>query len=267
MAIEYKSIFDMQPVTKLLENDKFLVARGNDTWYSTKSTTYSSLSSDLADILQEIQFDVKIINDRGALAGGGSKATASASVISLIDNDLALIKQNFISKIEDQIVNTKWNFLEIPVYSAQYSTKTPSNAFATIGKASEIAEDASSRNVLFCHTFFDKDIAGKGFKLVDLIPKAKIPPSITVWASFNCTGTGARKPTFMVDNASEVARIEGTETIQTNHATYSRSNKYCAYVSGLDNPETLDSTVIRADNIAAAVICTIMVYAGKADFS
>jgi len=101
MAIEYKSIFDMQPVTKLLENDKFLVARGNDTWYSTKSTTYSSLSSDLADILQEIQFDVKIINDRGALAGGGSKATASASVISLIDNDLALIKQNFISKIED----------------------------------------------------------------------------------------------------------------------------------------------------------------------
>lgn len=69
MDIQYKSIFDMQQITKLLESDKFLVARGSDTWYTTKSMTYANLSSDLADVLSNIKFDLKIIDDRSALAG------------------------------------------------------------------------------------------------------------------------------------------------------------------------------------------------------
>ena len=125
MAIEYKSIFEMQPVTKLLESDRFLVARGNMTWYSTKSSTYANLSSDLADVLSKIQFDLKIIDDRNALIGAGSKTVASARVTGLIDNDLTLVKQNYISQAEDQVISKSWDFTKIPTYSGGYTTSTP----------------------------------------------------------------------------------------------------------------------------------------------
>lgn len=265
MDIEYKSIFDMQQITKLIESDKFLVARGSDTWYTTKSMTYANLSSDLADVLSNIKFDLKIIDDRSALAGG-DKMVASARVTGLIDNDLTLIKNNYISKSEDQVISKSWGFSKIPTCSGDYLANTPRNSLATIEKVGKMISEIDNP-VIFCHTFLYQDTANKGFKLVDIIPKQQIPSSITVWISFDNTTKYAKKPTVEVVNSSRVVRIEGTETIQQNHKTNSRANKYYAQVDGLDNEQTLNSTVIRVDNIIANITCTIVIYSGKINFS
>lgn len=266
MDIQYKSIFDMPQITKLLESDKFLVARGSDTWYTTKSMTYANLSSDLADVLSNIKFDLKIIDDRSALAGG-DKMVASARVTGLIDNDLTLIKNNYISKSEDQVISKSWGFTKIPTCSGSYTVNTSDEALATVGKVNSMIASAD-KPPLYTNTFVDLQAGvANQLSLSSIIPFEKIKDTMTIWYSV-CRYSGASiiTPVFSVSDAVKTIKICGTDKIKFNDKTYTAYQQHYAQIQGLSDKSKFNSTVIKM-TAGSGQITGLTIYEGLVDFS
>lgn len=265
MDIQYKSIFDMQQITKLIESDKFLVARGSDTWYTTKSMTYANLSSDLADVLSNIKFDLKIINDRSALAGG-DKMVASARVTGLIDNDLTLIKNNYISKSEDQVISKNWGFSKIPTCSGSYTVNTPPEALATVGKVNSMIASAE-KPPLYTNTFISVPNGAKQISLSTIIPSEKRKDSMTIWYSIRQhTGAGTRTPDFSVSDAVKTVKICGTDKIKINDKKLTAYQQKYAWIRGLSDKSKFNSTIIKITP-GDGCIAVLNIYEGLVDFS
>lgn len=266
MDIEYKSIFDMQQITKLIESDKFLVARGSDTWYTTKSMTYANLSSDLADVLSNIKFDLKIIDDRSALAGG-DKMVASARVTGLIDNDLTLIKNNYISKSEDQVISKSWGFSKIPTCSGDYTVNTSDEALATIGKVNSMIASAE-KPPLYTNTFIDiPNNPTKMLNLSAMIPSEKRKDSMTIWYSvWRYGGSGTVTPNFSVSDAVKTVKICGTDKIKFNDKKLTAYQQQYAQIRGLSDKSKFNSTVIKI-TAGSGQIAVLTIYEGLVDFS
>lgn len=192
---------------------------------------------------------------------------ASARVTGLIDNDLMLIKNNYISQSEDQVISKNWGFTKIPTCSGSYTVNTPPEALATIGQVNSMIASAE-KPPLYTNTFIDTIPNGATkISLSAIIPPEKRKDSMTIWYSIcRYTGSGSVTPVFSVSDAVKTIKICGTDKIKFNDKKLTAYQQHYAQIRGLSDKSKFNSTIIKITG-GGGQIAVLTVYEGLVDFS
>ena len=271
MAVTFQSILDMSEITNLNGADKFLVARGDDTYYTSYQTTYSALSNTLYNNFVENAYKLSVVTNENELADSLKSKAIAGNIGYMFKTRISDLSAAVVTKDGNQDISGIKNFLISPTVPNVDSTNQQAVVnYHTL--TSWVWSHLSCTDPLFTTVF-----AGQRCNLSNLFVSrvcpmwnsTTFPTSFTIYCSFYTTGTSNITPVFKVYDTTPETSIElpttrylGTETINASTASSNKNSHYCKYscfVGGIK----ADKTKIAIDNKNANTMISLTIYPWK----
>ena len=267
MAVTFQSILDMNQITAFNAADKFLVARGDSTYYTSYQTTYSALSNALYDGFASTAYKLSVITNESELAGSATTKAVAGNIGYLFKTRISDLSAAMVTQNDNQTISGVKTFASSPIVPNVGPTGDQ-QAINYYTLTSWVWSHLSSCDPMFTTVFVGQRCNFNNLYVSRICPlwtSSTFPTSFTIYCSFYTTGTSNITPVFEVhdttgtDTKLETTRYLGTQTINASTSSSNKNSSYCKYscvVSGIK----ANKTKIVIDNKNTNTMTSLAIY-------
>ena len=261
--VTYQSIFEMPRAENLFGTDMLLVARGNQTYYSTYQTTFDMLSDQVYNAFVEQAYHLSVISDESQLSQSATSKAVAGNIGYAFKTRIANLDTSTVKLAGNQRIDGVKTFSAIP--KAPKSSGTD-DELANCKYVKDLVQAETSIQIPIFSTVFINQSLNFTTSSGRLCPfranSSKFPSDYTIYCIFSNTSTSKYEPTFTVkDNGTDlpVTLYAGTKKICSKTTDTIKQNAcYSCLVSGRHNVS------ISINNKNANVQVSLSIYRGHA---
>lgn len=270
MATTYQSIFSMNQLTTIGPKDAFLLARGNQTYYSSYQCLYEDLSARCFDDFVNQAFELSVISNESELAESQTSKAVGGNIGYAFKTRIDGLNSSTVKLTTNQTIDGIKTFSSTPK-CANAILANDTDVVNCYTLTSYVQSQISSSTPMFSTWFDSQRVNRTTFvsRLCPIFSSATFPQTFTIFAEFFTTGTSKRTPEFAVYNTTSGSDVAistnlyaGTRDINASTSKSNTNKSYCKYKCVVSDVKG-DKTKIVLDNKNSDVQVYLTIYRGN----